>query len=89
MEDRVVLVGNAGAGKVAAIDYMKHMIAERHPLLVAEPFLITAREEYEYPEFHKEYIQPRKVIVKLSRNSLCYCGSRKKYKRCCINKDDE
>lgn len=25
-------------------------------------------------------------LKKIERNSLCYCGSRKKYKHCCINK---
>jgi len=25
---------------------------------------------------------------KIGRNSLCYCGSGKKYKKCCLNKDE-
>lgn len=27
--------------------------------------------------------------MKLGRNEMCYCGSGKKYKKCCMNKDSE
>lgn len=26
--------------------------------------------------------------MKIGRNDMCYCGSRKKYKKCCLNKDE-
>ena len=27
--------------------------------------------------------------VDIGRNDLCYCGSGKKYKKCCMNKNDD
>lgn len=27
--------------------------------------------------------------MRLGRNEICYCGSGKKYKKCCMNKDGE
>ena len=30
--------------------------------------------------------EPRRKQATSQRNSLCYCGSRKKYKKCCMNK---
>lgn len=32
-----------------------------------------------------EFVRPDPEWVKLPRNSICYCGSGKKYKKCCIN----
>ena len=31
----------------------------------------------------------RRAVEKLSRNALCHCGSGRKYKRCCFEKDQE
>ena len=31
----------------------------------------------------------QRAVAKLGRNDLCHCGSGKKYKRCCFEKDDE
>ena len=37
----------------------------------------------------KPKIKPITKAPKLGRNSLCYCGSGKKYKSCCLHKDSE
>ena len=33
--------------------------------------------------------KPVRRVVKVGRNDLCPCGSGKKYKNCCIDKDAE
>ena len=35
----------------------------------------------------KEKIRPIVRIIKTKRNEPCWCGSEKKYKRCCLEKD--
>lgn len=34
-----------------------------------------------------EPIKPRRVIQTIRRNDRCPCGSGKKFKKCCMNKD--
>jgi superfamily II DNA or RNA helicase len=34
------------------------------------------------------FIVHREQIAKQSLNSLCYCGSGKKYKNCCLKKEE-
>jgi len=36
----------------------------------------------------KEKIRPIIRIIKTKRNEPCWCGSGKKYKRCCLEKDN-
>jgi hypothetical protein len=33
--------------------------------------------------------QEENKMKKLGRNEPCHCGSRKKYKKCCLRKDEE
>ena len=50
--------------------------------------------EFDFKEFaeklisyeNKKTTKEMKEIKKIGRNDLCYCGSRKKYKKCCMNK---
>lgn len=52
-------------------------------------------DEYEQSDNYMvcEYIinkrneSANKIIINISRNDLCYCGSGKKYKKCCINRE--
>ena len=37
------------------------------------------------PEIAKTISEPLKAETKPKRNALCPCGSRMKYKKCCIN----
>jgi hypothetical protein len=76
---------NVGAGEQAfqkALEEAEHDILEdlKDPAIVAEIWSEARR-------FVNE-IFPTPKKIKLGRNSLCTCGSRKKYKRCCINRID-
>lgn len=60
-------------------------------------YLITYRPSFDIPEFYPsspkikgkvEPIRDSTVNPKISRNSLCTCGSNIKYKYCCINKNN-
>lgn len=50
--------------------------------------------EFDFKEFaeklinyeNKKTTKEMEKIKKIGRNDLCYCGSRKKYKKCCMNK---
>ena len=45
--------------------------------------LLTGNPDYHYHEpYHRE-------TPKIGRNDLCHCGSGKKYKKCCLNKEQE
>jgi len=40
-----------------------------------------------YVQKHKKIsVKPVKGVHILERNEICYCGSKKKFKKCCINK---
>jgi uncharacterized protein YecA (UPF0149 family) len=35
---------------------------------------------------HVENLPPKELVEKLGRNDLCPCGSRKRFKRCCLKR---
>ncbi len=39
-----------------------------------------------FADLHKMKLAPIKKTEKLGRNTLCLCGSGKKYKKCCLKK---
>lgn len=46
-----------------------------------------AEEEAKYARLRREHAarqQPRQVLPKIGRNDPCFCGSGKKYKKCCM-----
>ena len=57
--------------------------ATRNANLV-EMFGPTALEDTKPPPL---YTRQRRAAVKIGRNDPCLCGSGKKFKKCCLNKE--
>lgn len=51
-----------------------------------EPYEL-GKEEFTAPPLPKSEPPAKIALIKIGRNDPCYCGSGKKYKKCCINKD--
>jgi uncharacterized protein YecA (UPF0149 family) len=66
-------------------DEMKKILEERHQELKEKlkPFMLKKMERFSKKDLFKK--QKRKI----GRNEPCPCGSGKKYKKCCLDKDRE
>ena len=48
-------------------------------------YAFTGRKLYEQQLANNPNLQPHNADPKIGRNDLCYCGSGKKYKKCCLH----
>ena len=87
--------GFAEQGKKEALPLLKQVLASSVSEKEKREIESTI-EELEDPEAYKERIreeaahifgEPEKKKRKLGRNDPCHCGSRIKYKKCCLDKD--
>ena len=74
----------ANAAREAFIDYVK--VAPGYNDELATRFLLMNVD----PDFHTNYLERAKPFVNTTptpgRNDPCFCGSGKKYKKCCLTK---
>jgi len=71
-------------------DYVeKEEIKELFIMIVKLTILLNEVRKKSFQSIHKQYNESSKNTYssKFSRNDLCYCGSGKKYKKCCLLKN--
>ena len=70
------------------IDVCKYLVRSKvREEVVREAAIKPTRTNQEIDESRGS--KPKETLVKVGRNDLCPCGSGKKYKFCCMNRDNK
>lgn len=61
-------------------------ISDEHinDIRLSNPFMYD-ESDYEYKPLKRGHYESIRTEPKINRNSICSCGSGKKYKKCCLN----